>query len=357
LKDLVGPWPVLRGQPVPVLQAPYFHQPPWRGERPFLAASYADILAVRGFDAVEHLLPLAQAWQRLIEQVRPALLIGDYSPTLCLAAYQTLPVLTLGNGFIMPPVEGTTFPSLVPGQAPVLPEDRVLAVVREVQRRRQRPAPDTLPGLLAAAERFVTVLPELDPYQAARREPLLGPLDPPLPAPLPRPERPGFFAYLSAEAPEAEAVLVGLAGAGLPGRAYLRGAAPEQRERLRRHGLAVADTPPALDEAFRAAAVVVHHASAGTAQVALAAGRPQLLFPQHLEHILYAQLLQRLGVAQYLLGRFDAADVAQALHQLATDPGFTERAQETAQGVFARGPWDPLPRIVERCLALLNRAT
>jgi rhamnosyltransferase subunit B len=352
VKNLALAGAFFRDLPCPVLQAPFWHPRPWTGSQPFLAASYADLLAIRGWTDAADLLPMVQGWQGLLDLVRPALVVCDHSPTLCLAAYRALPTVVLGHAFAIPPAEEPTFPPLVPGKQGLVPEGRLLEVVQEVQRRRGRPAPDTLPGLFAAAERLLTFLPELDPYRALRAEPHLGPLGFALPRPLPPPAQPAFFAYLTADVPCAEQILEGLARAGCPGTAYLRGAAPEARRRLRRTGLEILDSPAPVDEVLARAAVVVHHGSAGLAQQALAAGRPQLLFADHLERILNAQLIHQLGAGLYLTGEFPAQAVPEALRRLAGEPGFTERAQAAADALARRGPWDPLPRVVERCLAL-----
>jgi hypothetical protein len=351
-KNLVEPWPVLQGSPFPVLQAPLWHPRPVAAERNFLAGSYADILAIRGFADVGDLTAMVQGWQALLDLVQPRLVIADHSPTLCLAAYQALPVVMHGNGFILPPVDQATFPPLVPDAAPVLPQEQLLAVVQEVQRRRRRPLPATLPGLLAA-ERFLTALPELDPYQAVRRETQLGPIEP-LPAPAPPPADSCFFAYLSAEAPHAEDVLLSLARSGVRGGAYLRGASPAQRERLRAAGMEVTDRPAPLTELLPRISVIVHHAGLGVSQQALAAGRPQILLPQHLEHSLTAQKLASLGVGGFLSGTFAPENVARAVLHVLTEPRYAERAAACAQSLQTRGPWTPLPQIVQRCLTLLS---
>jgi hypothetical protein len=163
VKNLVEPWPALRDVPFPVLQAPVYPPRPWPGPRPFLAAGYADLLAGVGFADFDDLWPMVQAWQALLDLVRPALVVCDHSPTLCLAACGAVPTLVVGNGFTVPPVAQPTFPPLIPGQALRVPEAELLAVVRRVQRQRGLPVPVTLPGLFAASERWVTALPELDP--------------------------------------------------------------------------------------------------------------------------------------------------------------------------------------------------
>src|SRR5262249_17855210 len=84
-------------------------------------------------------------------------------------------------------------------------------------------------------------------------------------------------------------------------------------------------------------------------------GRPQLAFPCHLEHLLYAQLLyHRLGTGRYLIGTLTEDAVAQALRQVAGSRPLAEQALARAADLQRRGPWGPVPRIVERCLVLVK---
>ena len=348
-RDVVQPWSLLRGESFPVFQAPFWQPRP--SPQPFQAAGYADILAVNGYGSADDLRPLVEAWQAILNEVRPALVVCDHAPTLCLAAYGAIPTVLLGSGFILPPSEGERFPLLASGHPPTMSEEEVLANVREVQRHRDRPAPATLPALFAAAERFVTCLSEIDPYSDSRREPHLGPLEG-LPEPAPLPDRPSYFAYLSAHYGLVETVLDRLSQPGYTGTAYVRGATAAQRQRWRRSGLTILDAPQPLADVVLPAAVVVLHGTT-VMQFALAAGRPQLLFPEHLEQALAALHMHRLGVAHYLHAPYPIEDIAEGLRQLMTRYEFRERAQQTARAIHARGPWNALERIADRCLALL----
>ncbi len=353
VRDLIEPLPLLRASPFPVVQAPLYSAAGRVAPPGFVARSYADILATHGFADAEHLLAMVQAWLALLDLVRPALVVADHAPTLCLAASAVLPTVLVCNGYLLPPADLPAFPLLMPERPAVVEEGRLLEIVHEVQRRLGRPPARSLPGLFEAAGRFVTVLPELDPYHDVRRERVVGPLEP-LGPPLPPPERGGFFAYLAAEMPGWEAILSCLARTGFPGRAYVRGAPPEARDRLRRLGLEVFDRPAPLDEMLAQSAAIVSQGNTGLIQAALAAGRPQLLFPAHLEQLLNGRRLHALGVAHCLSGQFPAADVGEGLRQLLVEPRFARRAREVAGTVAARGPWAPLPAIVAHCERLLE---
>ncbi len=352
VRDLIEPGALLRASPFPVVQAPLY-SPTAKGAPPtFGARSYADVLALSGFAHADELFSLARGWLALLDLVRPALVVADHAPTLCLAASGVVPTVLIGTGFALPPPDLPAFPPLVPERSAAVPEEQLLAAVREAQRRLGRPPAPTLPGLFQAEGRFVTALPELDPYEDVRREPVWGPLEP-LGPPLPPADRPGFFAYLAADLPNCEAILTCLARTGCPGRAYVRGATPALCDRLRTAELDASDRPFPLGEALAQSAVIVSQASASVAQAALAAGRPQLLFPAHLEQFLSARRLHALGVAHYLIGQFPATDVGEGLRQLLAQPHFARRAGEVAAAVQARGPWAPLGAIVAHCQQLV----
>src|SRR5690242_6360594 len=83
--DVTEPAPLLARETWPVLQAPYWH--PHRGDGPAAPADFAGLLAARGWDRADHLRPLVESWQRLLEAVRPRAVIAYASPTACLAAF------------------------------------------------------------------------------------------------------------------------------------------------------------------------------------------------------------------------------------------------------------------------------
>jgi len=348
VRDLVETADAFRDQPFAVLQAPYWNPVHWRGARPFKAASFADVLAYHGYNHAGNLLAMVNGWQHLLDQVRPALVVADHSPTLCLAVHGTLPRVMLGSWFCMPPAEDALFP-FFPGRQPVCPPEQVFSVICEVQRRRRQPVPGTLTEFLRG-DRFLLTLPELDGYRAVRREPWFGPLEF-LPAPLPPAERFGFFAYLSADHINIEGVLAAMAQTGCPGRAYLRGAAPDLRARLGHQGIEVLERPATLVDALTEARAIVHHGGPGTAQVALAAGRPQVLLPRHLEQEVSANTLHALGVATFAADGPVPATAAAALRHVLLDGRFAERAAAVARQIHQRPRPDVLAAIVACCLS------
>ena len=213
---------LLRDVPFPILQAPVWWEPV---PLAFRASNYADILAIKGFADADGLALLVGAWQALIECTRAKVVIADFAPGLCLAAYGVLPTVVNGSGFTVPPAHGDEFPRIGPRFGTIKPPDQILEIVREVQRRRGRPAPATLPALLAGSARFVHTIDEIDAYKGIRAGEIVEPMSPPGP-PLPPPEPHTFFAYLNCDYLRSDRLLPELAAAGFSGSAYSRRATP-----------------------------------------------------------------------------------------------------------------------------------
>jgi rhamnosyltransferase subunit B len=343
-----------RDLPFPVLQAPIWHDRPFPGGG---FASYADVLAYHGFADADELSALVQAWQRLLDLVRPDLIVCDHSPTVCLAAWGRLPVIRLGTGFSVPPTGEAFFPVCDPTATPLVPQERVLEVVREVQRRRGGPVPDTLCEAWREAVPFVRTFPGLDPYRTLRPETAHGPLGSPPAHPLPAADGPlarRYFGYLAADFPGVHTLLDGLARSGLTGSVYLRGAAPPVRDQLRQLGVTVHEAPVALAPALAGVGLLVHHGGIGTTEQALAVGRPQLLLPRHPEQLLTALAVNALGCGAFLYGQHPQEHLAPLLRWLTEDRRPGQAASEQAHAVQARYATGSLPALLGLCRRALS---
>ncbi len=349
LRNLVETWPAYRSESFPVLQAPMW-QPSTSAQR-FHASSIADIIAMSGFLDPADLMPMVRAWDRLIDAVRPEVIVADYSPTLCLATYGAHHLVVIGDGFTAPPDHLPSFPVLRPTSPRTASEERIVATIRAVQNARGRPPLDRLPQLFAAHSRFVCTLPELDPYRAHRTTPAEGAFQP-LPQPAPRVQKPGFFAYLATDARFIGTAVRGLVQAPVKGRIYIRRATRATKGALQERGHTVYDAPAPILEVLREEPVILHHGGIGTTETALACGRPQILFPRHLEQQLTATAIEQLGVGLAMKANFTEADVVAALQRVLDDPGFSQRAQAFATTIAGRAYGDNIARIADRCAGI-----
>ena len=185
-----------------------------------------------------------------------------------------------------PPTDGDQFPPFAESVASV-DQAEMLQVVNRGQQRRNAVQLAKLTEVLATGRQFVMTWPELDPYQTVRRKTPVGPIEP-LPenrgvasqlfpgSPLGSTEL-SFFAYLSADMPSVEMVMLALAKSGFRGRTYFRDATPQQLNMLREAGITVDCKPPDVPSMLGMAGLVVHHGGAGLSSQALAAGCPVIV--------------------------------------------------------------------------------
>lgn len=328
-----------------VLPAP--HEPPRLRDQARPLTSMSDILGAAGWDDEPLLTVLARAWRGLYDALRPDIVVADYAPTAALVARGRLPVLVVGNGFSILPDHLLRCPRFRDG-APRCDEDEVLARAIRVASAVGATPPASLPALFGP-EAWVVSIPELDPWAAERRAPALGPLLPPS-GPLSAAPVRDVFAYVSMTWPHTPALLDGLARSGVSLAAYLRDASPEDRALWRSRGLDVRDRPRGLAEEAAEARLIAHHGGIGTVEQVLGFGRPQALFPRHVEQLLNGRAVQRLGVGGGVRAgdKLDPAAVGEAIRQLLGRPDITARARAVA----AAQTGGVIDRLVARCEAL-----
>ena len=335
---------------VPLIQAPLHRGlSPAEGAR-FQARSFADMVAACGYRRVEELYAVVSAWDRLIDMIQPSVIIADYSPLLSLAAHGRVPLVAIGDGFVLPPPHLPQMPLLRPDGAPIAEESQLLANAAVVQRGRGLAVPRSLPAVIGGQAHVVCTYPETDIYAGQRQQPASGPIgsSPPRVAP---PAGGAIFAYLAADEPRVPELLRMIAGMGFPIEAFLRGAPDQMKQALRASGMSVHDEPPPLAEVAERASLVIHHAGIGTIETCLALGRPQLLLPRHLEQSLNASTAVRVGTALSLSRSSRLSEASAVIAEAAGSRRLVERAQELA-AVLAGRPAKALDEIVARCDAL-----
>lgn len=332
-----------------LVQAPHHRGLIPRGVE-FRARGYADMMAACGYQREQALWPTVLGWDGMIDTVRPDVIVADYAPMLALAAHGRVPMLAIGDGFVLPPTDGTRFPVLREGTR-MAEEPVMLAHAAAIQRRRGLPAPESLPALIGGAARIVCTYPQSDIFAGTRLEPAAGPVEP-QPAPLPPPAAPALFVYLAADFAHTAKLLQVVSDLRLPTTAFVRDAPDSLKAVLRASGVTVHDRPPPLRDALRAASLVVHHGGIGTIETCLAAGRPQFVLPRHFEQTLNADVLVRLGIGQRLGAPFSLAAGFEALSQSSGAKCLGDTAQTVAYAIAAQRPGHSLELILSTCRGL-----
>ena len=355
LRDLLEPAAFLKDETYPILQGvAWTRPPPTAAGKPFSAATFADILAVGGFANAAELLAMLRACDSLIDVVKPDLVVAEYAPMLALAAKGRLPSLMFGTGFTVPPADLPVYPRLQPNVEPTMLQEKVLAVIEQVQKARRAPVPATLPEAIACDRRFPCTFPELDPYRAVRREAVIPPVTE-LPPRSPAPGAPRFFAYLASDAQGIAKVVSALTKSDVPGGIVLRQPSPQLREMIAKSKVTLYDGPQPMAEMMKIATVVIHHGGMGTTEACLAAGRPQMTVPRHLEQSMTARALRDAGIGFTINKDMPEEKIIEGIRSFAADKTLRERAASISAAIESRGARPGVAPIVDACEEMLGR--
>jgi rhamnosyltransferase subunit B len=324
-----------RVENISVVQAPVHKSQAPPGEV-FRARSFADIVASCGFQRLEALWPVVVAWDSLLDLIKPAAVVADYCPILPLACLGRVAVVTIGDGFVVPPGHLPKMPPLQRTGTEMASEEVSLAHACEVQRRRGiRCLPSSLPSLIAGDASVICTFPELDVYGRDRQVPATGPLASHL-VPVSPPTKASLFAYLAADFPKTRKLLQAILDSGIPAAAYVRDAPDDLKHALRARGLTIHDEPPPPERAFAEATLIIHHGGIGTIEACLMLGRPQLLLTRHLEQSLNGSLTRSLGVADTLRSEFTLAHAATQIREMCCSAEWASRTGEVALSIQQR---------------------
>jgi UDP:flavonoid glycosyltransferase YjiC (YdhE family) len=330
LRDPVQTRAALAETGAQILPAPFWPTPM---PPPAASGSYADILLGNGYGAAANLRALLAAWGEVIDLVKPDLIVCEHAPSAALSAFGRIPVAFVGNGFVVPPADGAEFPPYERGRGEPQRQRPVLAVIQEALAQLGGAAPTAITEPFRGAFRGIYAFPELDTYRHARREKLLGPIEP-VPPLSPLPAKRKLFAYSAADYALAGDVTQALMDLGAEASAYFRGALGARAAVIRSRGVQLYDTAPALASVLPEASVVFSHGGTGFTNAAFAAGRPHVVNPRHFEARATAGALEELG-AGICVHPFEAKRFREAVARANTDGAMREAAQKAGAAAQA----------------------
>lgn len=308
-------------------------------------AGFGDVLGNMGLTdsgAVEYLL---RAWEGLLADAAPALVVADFAPLLLLAARGRLPRVAVGTGFTVPPVAGEAFAPFTPDARPRFAAQALLAVVERALARLGRPALGRLPALMAAEAPLPGSFTLLDPYAGQRTGPLLPPCLSDDPGVAGTGE--ALFAYLPdvAAGSAAGEALIAAAQAGRRVGLYAPGIAPADAAALAGAGVDLLARPLPMAAIAHQARLLLCAGGQGMVSAALAAGLPLLLAPAHVEQRLATRALVRAKLGRELAHAGDAL--------AALDDGAALARAQAARGEHRARPGDYEAQVAVQIAALL----
>ncbi len=330
LRETVNTQSLLGSQGFDVLQGPVWTAP---SNAPQVSLkTLGDVLFAAGYCDAERVQRQTEAWMRIVREVDPQLVIGEYSPGLALGVIGTRPYITVGSGFTVLPQTSPIPPfryweSEVSAES--LQHEAAVQTTIDGVRSRLGMAPiGPWSGLFGGDFVGVCTYPVLDNYRSYRKPRALGPLSEGPVRLSSGADRRGVFAYLSGLTKDFETMARGIASGGEPVQAYVRDIQPGQADLLRSLGVNLHASPQDLRAKLPHCAVLVHHGGLSTTHTAIETATPQIVLPTVTEQSITGRRLVELGVGLGLAIRQRTEDtVATALRRVASTPSFPARAR------------------------------
>ncbi len=345
-----------------VVTAPRWPMPTDPEARKIPTHSFADVLNIIDYGAAGALAARIEVWAGLLRATGADLAIGDFCPTLRLAARGRVPTVMVGNGYTIPPA-GRALPPIRPWQKALEPfslehEARLLEAANAVLARRGEPPLDFLADALNGDDTLVFSIPLVDPYAAYRTEPQLPPFNMPSGIrPLPRERRrpDGVFFYMPRGHPRLREAADAAKASGADCLAYVSDLGSGMAALMSGPGFAVSAEPLPFDSVIPEARLAVHHGGLSTAVACVLAGTPQLILPWNLEHLVTARRIETLGASVTVDGGTAGDRLAALVRDMPRDERLAERAAGAAGNVEAGDRAATLERALARCEAAAGR--
>lgn len=329
------------GLDFPIFQAPLALSKPDPVFHP--TATMAQVLHNAGLNESDAVLARTHAWDRLLDWMRPDLVLMDYAPTLQLALRgRPISAVIFATGyFVPPPVIPVPVFYTMRGRLPAhvtSTEEATLDVCNRVLDARGQPPLNGLSSLWHdACLPILKTYPELDHYPERQGGTYVG--SPPSPRGI-RPKWPSgpgprIYAYLKPYQTIGDLLEVLtrtghptlVAGDGLPDSLIKA----HQSDTLHFEKGAID-----LYETFETAALAITNGNHGTTAHALLCGVPVLCVPLHLEQSILAARVQEHGAGLITLAQV-ATGIGEKVERLLGETHFAEQARAfaTRQSAFA----------------------
>ena len=280
---------------VTVLQAPI-----WPGllgtapqQGPIPPVNMGEILIGLGLSVPGALTGLIRAWDAIIRQVRPDVVIADYAPALSCTTRGRIRTISAGTGFCQPPADMDAFPDLLRLSHKAHPEP-ILDIINHELAAAGRAKVDTPAAIFAADAQVVACFAEFDPYRRWRKTSYVTPHMAQL-APIPDALGIELFVYFHRADGDATNLWDALAAKGLKTRVFIAQAERSGHAALRNRGFIVEPEPLSWALIAKRSRMVISHGGLGFTSGALAMGLSHVVLPHDLEKIVTGLTVKKLG--------------------------------------------------------------
>ncbi len=354
-KNVVTAIQLLQEGKVRILQAPTW--PDFDENLRFpQALTYAEILLNLGYGNEIFLGHMVQLWRDLILTVKPDIILHEYSPTSIIAARTlAIPSIAFGPGFYLPP--NSKKPINIrfwvnPNSSRL--EESECSLIRSINKALSGYGASQIHDvvdLFPPQNRFLTTFPELDCYHEFRCEKYVGSIYG-LVGKNVSPSWDGgtshrAFVSMKEEHPLKRTVISLLNRLGIHSTQNL----PSQA--VKSISMRPVENLINLDNVAKNVNFAISHGGHGTVSIFLKAGRPVLLFPNHIEQLLLALQVSRCGLGITLLPDASPHEQRVAIERMIEDTSLANAASAFSlrhEKVGAEDAINEIITVVERSL-------
>lgn len=318
--------------------------------------SYGDILSCLGCDDPDLLTLHLASWQAILTQVKPSLIICENAPVLSLAAKSIAPLIGMGDGYSMLPFVKDKFPLLRPDIHPKVRTDILLERMNEALKRRNLSPLGEFGDIWQGYPLVISHLPELDMYLPYRKEAVHASFYPLADTATPL-ETFSFFAYLFADYPNVDSILISLVQNNMQGVVYMPDASHKIIDYLTQKNITVHRTlkEPLMDY-LASKNFVFHHGGMDLTQAAFATGIPQIFFPTSMNGLFLANTLKKRGCGDLINAhKMGLTQLAQTIKTFVYQSNFRHWSQMEGLQIRERKSETAFERIIKSVSELQGR--
>lgn len=339
---------------------PFVQAPMWPG-RPAGSSlvspcSYPEIMQQYGYAEREGLLAMVKAWRQIFEWTAADAVVFDHAPTALLAARGRRLVRALyGVGFSSPP-RRSPLPSFrvwqdVPVQRLQSSESLVLSTVNWVLGKLHEEPVAALHELFAVDDDFLCTFPELDHYRDRQEGHYCGPVFHAEHASVPEWPSAGtrkVCIYIRPEMRSFESMVRALRSSPYAVLWIAPGADMSDMRRYETQRLSFSNKPVQLTRAASEADAAVLYGSHGTAAAMLLAGVPLVLSPNHVEQMLVARNIARLGACSLVSPAATVDEIRSSVECVVEEPRYKQAATAFGAKYASFDPRSVVDRVAAR---------
>ena len=293
-------------------------------------ATWGEFMGDLGFRDPAFLATQIGWWRETMRTRRISLVVADYAPCALLAARSWgVPCVGIGTGYGLPPPGLKQFPILLPEyETKLYDEHEMVDAVNRAGAPLGVPQIEHLPQVYECNAQLHRSFPMLDPYWEHRTA-----------APVPpvadfaksvAQDGDEIFIYFSTTERDCAPLMDAIAALDAPVRMFMPNIDDALAARLSAAGVIIERQPVAVDDIARRTRLLLNGGQHGIISLGLAAGLPQVCFPQHLEQLYSARQVENAG-AGVTIGRSATTDyILAAVNAAYHDERLTQNARLAA---------------------------